>query len=164
MATPARRAVDAVTLSIPAGTRRHWSALRLRKDDVADLVIGLLRPTSGRVTIDDVELNGDRAPEWRRRIGYVAQDAFFFHDTVRANLRWAAPATSDADIEKALRNAAAEFVLTLPQGLDTLIGDRGTRLSGGERQRLGARAGASAPARTPGPRRSDERARPRQRA
>ena len=131
------RAVAAVTLSIPAG---HTTALvgpsGCGKTTIADLVTGLLRPTSGRVTIDDVELNGDRAPEWRRRIGYVAQDAFFFHDTVRANLRWAAPATSDADIEKALRSAAAEFILTLPQGLDTLIGDRGTRLSGGERQRL----------------------------
>ena len=130
------RAVAAVTLSIPAG---HTTALvgpsGCGKTTIADLVTGLLRPTSGRVTIDDVELNGDRAPEWRRRIGYVAQDAFFFHDTVRANLR-AAPAASDTDIEKALRDAAAEFVFTLPQGLNTLIGDRGTRLSGGERQRL----------------------------
>jgi len=130
-------AVDAVTLSIPAGqTTALVGPSGCGKTTVADLVTGLLRPTSGRVAIDEVELNGERAPEWRRRIGYVAQDAFFFHDTVRANLRWAAPATSDADIEKALRDAAAEFVLTLPQGLDTLIGDRGTRLSGGERQRL----------------------------
>jgi len=131
------RAVDSVTLSIPAGqTTALVGPSGCGKTTVADLVTGLLGPTSGCVTIDDVELNGELAPEWRRRIGYVAQDAFFFHDTVRANLRWAAPAASDADIEKALRDAAAEFVFTLPQGLNTLIGDRGTRLSGGERQRL----------------------------
>jgi ATP-binding cassette subfamily C protein len=131
------RAVDSVTLSIPAGqTTALVGPSGCGKTTVADLVTGLLGPTSGCVTIDDVELNGELAPEWRRRIGYVAQDAFFFHDTVRANLRWAAPAASVTDIEKALRDAAAEFVFTLPQGLNTLIGDRGTRLSGGERQRL----------------------------
>ena len=132
-----RSAVDAVTLSIPV---RQTTALvgpsGCGKTTVADLVTGLLSPMSGRVLIDDVALNVERAAAWRGHIGYVAQDTFFFHDTVRANLKWAAPHASDADLVAALRAAAADFIFQLPEGLDTIIGDRGTRLSGGERQRF----------------------------
>ena len=140
-------AVDAVTLSIPV---RQTTALvgpsGCGKTTVADLVTGLLLPTSGRVLIDDVELNAERAAAWRGRIGYVAQDAFFFHDSVRANLKWAAPHASDAELVAALRAAAADFIFQFPEGLDTIIGDRGTRLSGGERQRFAlARALARRP-------------------
>jgi ATP-binding cassette subfamily C protein len=67
----------------------------------------------------------------------VSQDTYLFHDSVRANLLWANPGASDADIRTALAQAAAaEFVDQLPQGLDTVVGDRGVLLSGGERQRL----------------------------
>jgi ATP-binding cassette subfamily C protein len=141
-------AVDAVSLAIPV---RQTTALvgpsGCGKTTVADLVTGLLSPTSGRVLIDDEELKAERAGAWRGRIGYVAQDAFFFHDTVRANLQWAAPDASDADLEDAIRAAAADFIFQFPDGLDTVIGDRGLRLSGGERQRFAlARALAQRPA------------------
>ena len=107
------------------------------KSTLADLVLGLLRPDRGRVLIDDVALDPAHLPAWREQIGYVAQDTFLFHDTVRANMRWACPEATDADILEAFRQAAADrFVAALPQGLDTVLGDRGMRLSGGERQRL----------------------------
>jgi ATP-binding cassette subfamily C protein len=140
-------AVNGITLSIPV---RQTTALvgpsGCGKTTVADLVTGLLAPTSGRVLIDDMELNAERAGRWRSRIGYVSQDTFFFHDTVRANLKWAAPDASNAELEAAIRAAAADFLFRFPDGLETVIGDRGTRLSGGERQRFAlARALARRP-------------------
>jgi ATP-binding cassette subfamily C protein len=144
----ARVAVGDISISIPAGqTTALVGPSGCGKTTVADLVTGLLAPTAGRVLIDDVELTPDRARAWRSRIGYVAQDTFFFHDTVRANLTWAAPDASDLELRAALDAAAADFVFQFPEGLDTIIGDRGTRLSGGERQRLAlARAMARRPA------------------
>lgn len=107
------------------------------KSTLADVVLGLLRPDRGRVLIDDVALDPAHLSAWREQIGYVAQDTFLFHDTVRANMLWACPNATDADILEAFRQAAADrFVAALPLGLDTVLGDRGMRLSGGERQRL----------------------------
>jgi ATP-binding cassette subfamily C protein len=140
-------AVQGVSLSIPIQqTTALVGPSGCGKTTVADLITGLLTPTSGRVLIDDVALDAECAWHWRRRISYVAQDAFFFHDSVRVNLKWAAPAASDAELELAIRAAAADFILQSPRGLDTIIGDRGVRLSGGERQRLAlARALARRP-------------------
>jgi ATP-binding cassette subfamily C protein len=107
------------------------------KSTIADLVIGLLVPTQGRVLVDGRPLNAERMRGWRDQIGYVAQDTFLLHDTIRANLLWACPNASDEEIHEALRAAAAEdFVSRLPEGIETVLGDRGVRLSGGERQRL----------------------------
>lgn len=107
------------------------------KSTLADLLLGLLTPTSGQILIDGEPLCGDRLHDWRPSIGYVPQETFLFHDTVRANLQWAAPEAGEVELRAALRAAAAEaFVDQLPQGLDTMLGDRGIRLSGGERQRL----------------------------
>jgi ATP-binding cassette subfamily C protein len=107
------------------------------KSTIADLVMGLLQPRTGRVTVDGNPLEEERISSWRAQIGYVAQDTFLFNDTVRANLLWACPEASDEEIKQALKSAAAEgFVSGLPDGLDTVLGDRGVRLSGGERQRL----------------------------
>ena len=107
------------------------------KSTIADLVMGLIVPDQGRVLIDGVTLGPERMRAWRDQIGYVAQDTFLFHDTVRANLRWACSAAKDGDIHRALSLAGAEeFVSALPQGLDTVLGDRGVLVSGGERQRL----------------------------
>ena len=107
------------------------------KSTTADLVMGLLVPTAGRILVDDEPLEGRHVNSWRERIGYVAQDTFLFNDTVRANLLWAYPGAEDEEIRRALRMAAAEeFVDSLPQGLNTMLGDRGVRLSGGEKQRL----------------------------
>ena len=107
------------------------------KSTIADLLMGLLPPADGRILISGEPLAADRMSSWRRQVAYVPQDAFLFHDTVRANLAWALPSASDHDLWSALRSAVADqFVAQLPHGLDTVVGERGVLLSGGERQRL----------------------------
>lgn len=107
------------------------------KSTIADLVIGLIRPNEGQVLLDERPLSAERLRPWREQIGYVAQDTFLFNDTVRANLLWARPEAGEEEVWQALELAAANgFVSQLPEGLETVLGDRGVRLSGGERQRL----------------------------
>lgn len=107
------------------------------KSTVVDMLVGLIAPECGEILFDEVPVTLTQMTAWRQHIAYVAQDTFLFHDTVRANLSVARPSTSDEEILGALHDAsAADFVNTLPHGLDTLLGDRGVRLSGGERQRL----------------------------
>jgi ATP-binding cassette subfamily C protein len=107
------------------------------KSTIADLVMGLIQPDEGLVLVDERPLRAEQRRAWRSKIGYVPQDTFLFHDTVRENLLWARPGASDGEIREALRLAAAEdFVFRLPEGMETVLGDRGVRLSGGERQRL----------------------------
>ena len=106
------------------------------KSTIADLLMGLLQPDSGEIEVDGYSLSSADLPAWRRGIGYVPQEVFLFHDTVRANLLWACPEAEESEVWQALERAAADFVRQLPQGLETEIGERGVRLSGGERQRL----------------------------
>lgn len=107
------------------------------KSTFADLLIGLLTPDSGQILIDGKPLSGDVMHSWRKSVGYVPQESLLFHETLQDNMRWAAPESSDDDIWQALRLAAAdEFVKALPEGLNTIVGDRGVRLSGGQRQRI----------------------------
>ena len=107
------------------------------KSTIADLVMRLLVPDQGRVLVDGMPLGPERIRAWRDQIGYVSQDTFLFHDTIRANLLWACPNANDQEINQVLRLAAAEeFVSGFSRGLDTNLGDRGVLVSGGERQRL----------------------------
>lgn len=107
------------------------------KSTIADLVMGLIKPDEGQILIEGKPLNSENASSWRSQIGYVAQDTFLFNDTVRNNLLFANMQANERDILEALKLASAlEFVLKLPDGIDTLIGDRGIILSGGERQRV----------------------------
>jgi ATP-binding cassette subfamily C protein len=130
--------LNGITLSIPVGRRiAVVGASGAGKSTLADILIGLLRPTSGSVVVDGQPLADADIAGWRRSIGYVPQDSFLLHDTVRANLLWAKPGASDEEMWTALEcAAAAEFVRARPEGLETIVGDRGLRLSGGERQRL----------------------------
>jgi ATP-binding cassette subfamily C protein len=99
--------------------------------------MGLIVPNEGRILVDEKEFGPERMRAWREQIGYVPQDTFLFNDTLRANLLWAKPDSSEEEIKQALRFAAAEeFVLGLPKGTDTILGDRGVLVSGGERQRI----------------------------
>lgn len=107
------------------------------KSTLADLCIGLLTPKMGEVRVGGRVLEGEARAAWRRQLAYVPQDVFLLHDTVRANLGWLAPDADDAALWRVLGEAALEpTIRAFPQGLDTIIGDRGIRLSGGERQRL----------------------------
>lgn len=107
------------------------------KTTFTDLLVGLSQPQSGRVSIAGAPLEGAALRAWRERMSYVAQDAFLFHDTVRRNLSWANPAASEEEMWKALTLASADaLVRGMEHGLDTVVGERGTRMSGGERQRL----------------------------
>lgn len=106
------------------------------KSTLADLAVGLVAPTAGVIKLDGVALDAERRLAWRQRVGYVTQDTFLFHDTVRANIQIAREGAGDAVILEALQTAAGGFVTALPEGLETVLGDRGLRLSGGERQRL----------------------------
>ena len=125
-------------LALPAGSLTVLSGVSgAGKSTILDLAGGLIVPTAGRILVDGVELTAELAPAWRRSVGYMAQEAFLFHDTIRANLVWAAPAASDERMLEAIRLAGlAELLQSLPAGLDTVVGDRGANLSGGERQRL----------------------------
>jgi ATP-binding cassette subfamily C protein len=107
------------------------------KTTLADLILGLLSPIEGTIFIDDSPLRGEWVHHWRSSIGYVPQETFLFHDTVRGNLLWARRDATEAELWTAIELAAAKaFVSALPHGLDTVLGDRGIRLSGGERQRI----------------------------
>jgi ATP-binding cassette subfamily C protein len=127
-----------VHLTIAAGsTTAIVGASGAGKSTLADLMLGLLHPTSGAIAVDGRPLSEDTLAAWRGQIGYVPQDTFLFHDTIRANLLWASPAASEAALWAALASASADqFVAACPAGLDTVVGDRGLLLSGGERQRL----------------------------
>ena len=109
------------------------------KSTLVDLIVGLLPPTLGRVCVDGVDLAG-QARAWRRHVGYVPQAIVLLDDTLRRNV---ALGIADRDIDEARIGAALRVaqldatVAALPQGLDTVLGERGVRLAGGERQRVG---------------------------
>jgi ATP-binding cassette subfamily C protein len=99
--------------------------------------MGLVAPTDGTIFIDGRPLAGELVYNWRSSIGYVPQETFLFHDTIRGNLQLVRPNAEEGELWEALRHAAADtFVAAFPDGLDTVVGDRGVRLSGGERQRI----------------------------
>jgi ABC-type multidrug transport system fused ATPase/permease subunit len=107
------------------------------KSTFIDLLMGLNQPEKGQVLLDGIPLTSENLMSLRRSVSYVPQDPFLFNATVRENLLIMKPDASEEQMWEALEfSSAAEFVRKLPQGLDTMIGDRGIRLSGGERQRL----------------------------
>jgi ATP-binding cassette subfamily C protein len=127
-----------VTLTIPAGrVTALVGSSGAGKSTIADLVLLLATPERGALLLDGAPLSTEHRDAWRASVGYVPQETHLFHDTIRENVRWVAPSASDAEVLEALRMAGASALLArLPNGLDTLVGDRGTLLSGGERQRL----------------------------
>jgi ATP-binding cassette subfamily B protein len=107
------------------------------KSTIADLVLGLQSPSKGLVLIDEIPLSEYKQQSYRKRIGYVPQDPILFHSSIRDNLLWSSRLSSEDELWKALDVAnALIFVKQLPEGIDTIVGDRGTRLSGGQRQRI----------------------------
>jgi ABC-type bacteriocin/lantibiotic exporter with double-glycine peptidase domain len=107
------------------------------KSTITDLVLGLQIPNEGLVNIDGVSLNNYNLESFRKRVGYVPQEPILFNSSVRENLLWSKSSSSEEDLWGALSAANASlFVKQLPQGIDTIVGDRGTRISGGQRQRI----------------------------
>ena len=108
------------------------------KTTLIDLVAGFLTPESGRVAVDGADIRGNLR-SWRSRIGYVPQNIFLFDDTVRANVAFGEEPEhiDDARVRKALKMAQiADFVGSLPEKLDTRLGEFGARISGGQKQRI----------------------------
>lgn len=107
------------------------------KSSIAMLAQRLYDPTEGRVTLDGVDLRQASRSWIASTVGYVAQDAFLFHDSIRNNLLYARPDATDAEIVEACKAARIHDVIrSFPVGYNTVLGDRGVRLSGGEKQRL----------------------------
>jgi ATP-binding cassette, subfamily C, bacterial len=133
-----RMVLNSLSLHIPAG---KFVALvgpsGSGKTTIADLIVGLHRPSSGRIFIDEKALEDIDSHAWRSKIGYVPQEMFLFHDTVLQNITLGDDSIGFDEVESALRDAGAwDFVTTLPSGLDTVLGERGATLSGGQRQRI----------------------------
>ena len=130
--------LEGVSMTLPAGAFiAVVGSSGVGKTTVADLIIGLLRPQHGEVWIDDLPMRDVDATAWRGMIGYVPQETFLFHDSVMTNVTLGDGGVSRADVETALRRAEAwDFVAALPEGMDSVVGERGARLSGGQRQRI----------------------------
>lgn len=107
------------------------------KSTIADMLMGFLSPVAGEILVDGCPLAPENGRAWRRYIGYIPQTPLILNVSVRENLRRFHPDATEEEMITALQQAVAwDFVEKLPQGLDTLLGDRGIRLSGGERQRI----------------------------
>lgn len=132
-----RPALDGVSLKLPAGsTTLITGPSGAGKSTLADILMGLLAPDKGNVALDGASMDGPDRIAWRKSVSYVPQDVTLYNGTIRENLTRARPAATDDEIEEALRSASADFVFSLPHGLDTRIGDGAITLSGGERQRI----------------------------
>jgi ATP-binding cassette, subfamily B, bacterial len=135
---PGRPVLRGLTLDIPAGTSLALvGATGSGKSTVAGLLARFYDVVAGRVTIDGVDVRELRLPNLRGAVASVFSETFLFTDSVRANIAYARPEASEVEIERAARlSGADEFVRRLPDGYDTLLGERGYSLSGGQRQRL----------------------------
>jgi ATP-binding cassette subfamily B protein len=131
-------ALDGVRLAIPAGaTVAIVGPSGAGKTTLANLLLRFWDPEAGRILIDGVDLREFELAHLRRRISLVSQDTYLFNDTLRANVLLARPDADETAIRRALEQAAlADFVMSLPEGLDTPVGERGVQLSGGQRQRV----------------------------
>ncbi|PYN07999.1 MAG: ABC transporter [Candidatus Rokuibacteriota bacterium] len=134
----ARPALDDVSLVIPAGrTVALVGPSGAGKTTIAHLFLRFWDPDKGIALLDGHDLRDYRLDDLRRRVALVAQDTYLFNDSLRSNVRLARPGASAAEVDAAIERAAlTEFVASLPDGLDTVVGERGTQLSGGQRQRV----------------------------
>jgi ABC-type multidrug transport system fused ATPase/permease subunit len=136
-----RSALHDISLSIPRGARvAIIGKTGSGKSTLADLLMGLIEPNEGEISIDGAVLAGPRLSGWRQSIAHVPQAIFLADASIAANIALGSP-ESEPNMER-IRHAAdvaqlSEFINTLPDGFDTMVGERGARLSGGQRQRLG---------------------------
>jgi ABC-type multidrug transport system fused ATPase/permease subunit len=133
-----RRALENVSFEIPSGqTVALVGTSGAGKTTTAQLLMRFWDPDSGRVSLNGTDLRDYKLDDLRGRIALVAQDTYLFNDTLRANVMIARPEASEAELDAALNHAAlGSLIETLPEGLETMVGERGTSLSGGQRQRV----------------------------
>lgn len=135
-----KRVLNCVNFAIKKGTTVAFvGSSGAGKTTLADIVLGLLEPTSGSIKVDGWNINGSMT-QWHKMIGYIPQTIYLSDDSILKNVAFG---IADGEIDKnavynALKKAQLlDFINTLPDGLDTFVGDRGVRLSGGQRQRIG---------------------------
>ena len=134
--------IDNLNIKIDANTSVAFvGKTGVGKTTIADIILGLLRPDSGRMLVDGVEITDDNLPGWQKNLGYIPQDIYLQDDTVTQNIAFGVP---DEKIDMNIVRDAARianihnFVTEeLPNGYQTVVGERGVRLSGGQRQRIG---------------------------
>ena len=133
-----RRALSNVSFDIPAGkTVALVGTSGAGKTTTAQLLMRFWDPESGRITMNGTDLRDHKLDSLRRMIALVAQDTYLFNDTLRANITIARPEASEAELRAAVDHASlSDLVASLPDGLDSPVGERGTSLSGGQRQRV----------------------------
>lgn len=137
-----------LTMKIPINTfTAVMGPSGVGKSTLLDLLCGLTEPQSGEIKIDGISIHDINLRQWRHMIGYVSQDTILLHDTVMNNILVGESTLTAIDAERALRQSGAwDFVNSLPEGLQTIVGERGGLLSGGQRQRIAiARALAHSP-------------------
>jgi len=143
-----RQILDNITVDVPADKLLVITGPSgAGKTTVTDLLLGLYNPSRGRVLVDGVPLDSLDVQAWRSMVGYVPQDLNLFHDTIFLNVTLGDPSISEKDVQEALELAGVwDYVASLPEGMMTVVGERGSKLSGGQRQRISlARALVSKP-------------------
>jgi ATP-binding cassette subfamily B protein len=130
--------LQGLDLVVPAGTRTAIvGETGAGKTTLGYLVARLYEPQEGRVTIDGVDVRDASLESLAATVGVVSQETYLFHASVRENLRFARPDAADEEIENAAKTARIhELISSLPQGYNTIVGERGYRFSGGEKQRM----------------------------
>ncbi|HEY3068843.1 MAG TPA: ABC transporter ATP-binding protein [Gaiellaceae bacterium] len=130
--------LEDLSFEVPAGTTTAVvGETGSGKTTVGYLVARLYDVERGRITIDGIDIRGATLPSLARTIGVVSQETYLFHASIKENLRFAKPEASDEEIEEAARAARIhDLIASLPEGYDTIVGERGYRFSGGEKQRM----------------------------
>jgi ATP-binding cassette subfamily B protein len=130
--------LEDITFEVPAGTKTALvGETGSGKTTVGYLVARLYDVERGRITIDGIDIRGATLSSLARTIGVVSQETYLFHASIKENLRFAKPDATDEEIEEAARAARIhDLILSLPDGYDTIVGERGYRFSGGEKQRM----------------------------
>jgi ABC-type multidrug transport system fused ATPase/permease subunit len=133
--------LDSINLDIKAGSMTGFiGASGAGKSTLIDCLLGLIQPSSGNISADGKIITKENVRSWQKNLGYVPQDIYLLDGSLRDNISFgiSSDITDEAKMQSAIgRSQLSEFIDSLPDGLDTMVGERGVRLSGGQRQRIG---------------------------